>query len=168
MTYNKVIYGDKILIDLTQDTVTADTLLDGVTAHAADGTVITGTYKGNPNDEIDRILVVGLTAGNITSSSGLTGYTLVKTFSDDGKTVTTVQYNNDGTELGRTVKTYVDGENTISVTDPSGRVLTRTIDPDTADTTVIFKDTDGTQLGKLTSVHSDDLKTVTINVVYGE
>lgn len=40
---NKVIYGGRTLIDLTSDTVTADKLLKDITAHAADGTVITGT-----------------------------------------------------------------------------------------------------------------------------
>jgi len=43
---NKVIMnttnGEETLIDLTNDTVTADTLAEGVTAHAADGSTITG------------------------------------------------------------------------------------------------------------------------------
>lgn len=33
MGINKVVYGGKTLIDLTGDTVTADKLLEGVTAH---------------------------------------------------------------------------------------------------------------------------------------
>ena len=33
MGINKVVYGGKPLIDLTGDTVTADKLLEGVTAH---------------------------------------------------------------------------------------------------------------------------------------
>lgn len=40
---SKVIFGDEVLIDLTSDTVSADTLLKGQTAHGADGTKITGT-----------------------------------------------------------------------------------------------------------------------------
>ena len=43
MPVNKVVYGDSTLIDLTEDTVAADKLLSGYTAHAADGTPITGT-----------------------------------------------------------------------------------------------------------------------------
>lgn len=39
----KVIYGGKTLIDLTADTVTADKVLDGVTAHDKSGAKITGT-----------------------------------------------------------------------------------------------------------------------------
>lgn len=33
MTINKVIYGGRTLIDLTGDTVTADKILSGFTAH---------------------------------------------------------------------------------------------------------------------------------------
>lgn len=44
MAYNKVTYGGKTLIDLTSDTVTADTLLAGYTAHAKDGSVVTGSF----------------------------------------------------------------------------------------------------------------------------
>lgn len=40
---NKVVYGTDTLIDLTADTVTASTLMQGYTAHAADGSTIVGT-----------------------------------------------------------------------------------------------------------------------------
>lgn len=40
---NKVIYGGNTLIDLTSDTVTADKILSGYTAHAASGAPITGS-----------------------------------------------------------------------------------------------------------------------------
>ena len=43
MAYNKIIYGGNTLIDLTGDTVTADKLLSGYTAHGADGESVTGT-----------------------------------------------------------------------------------------------------------------------------
>lgn len=39
---NKVVYGGNTLIDLTGDTVTPQTMLAGVTAHAANGQAITG------------------------------------------------------------------------------------------------------------------------------
>lgn len=39
---NKVIYGDKVLIDLTKDTVTPETLASGVTAHSSNGKLIVG------------------------------------------------------------------------------------------------------------------------------
>lgn len=40
---NKVVLGSSTLIDLTADTVTAATLMQGYTAHAADGSTIVGT-----------------------------------------------------------------------------------------------------------------------------
>ena len=40
---NKVIYDGNVLIDLTSDTVTADKLAEGYTAHDRTGAVITGT-----------------------------------------------------------------------------------------------------------------------------
>lgn len=43
MAISKVIYGGKVLIDLTADTVVEDKLLKGYTAHGADGEVVTGT-----------------------------------------------------------------------------------------------------------------------------
>lgn len=43
-SYNsKVIFNGDVLIDLTADTVTADKLLKGITAHGKDGAPITGT-----------------------------------------------------------------------------------------------------------------------------
>lgn len=43
MSISKVIYGGRTLIDLTADTVVANKLLSGYTAHGADGEVIDGT-----------------------------------------------------------------------------------------------------------------------------
>ena len=42
---NKVVYGDRTLIDLTEDTVTEDTLVAGFTAHDRSGASITGTFS---------------------------------------------------------------------------------------------------------------------------
>lgn len=49
---SKVIYGGEVLIDLTGDSVTADKLLKGTTAHGADGELVTGTceYDANTQD----------------------------------------------------------------------------------------------------------------------
>lgn len=45
MAINKIIYGDTTLIDLTNDTIEADTMLSGVTAHGANGEQIYGTMS---------------------------------------------------------------------------------------------------------------------------
>lgn len=42
MAKNKVVYDGNVLIDLTSDTVTADTLLQGATAHDRHGDAIQG------------------------------------------------------------------------------------------------------------------------------
>lgn len=49
MGYNKIIYGGKVLIDLTGDTVTAAQLKKGITAHDKSGAVITGTCEHDVN-----------------------------------------------------------------------------------------------------------------------
>lgn len=43
MAVNKVIYGGNTVIDLTGDTVTSDSLVEGATAHDKSGASITGT-----------------------------------------------------------------------------------------------------------------------------
>lgn len=43
MAVNKVVYGGTTLVDLTNDTVTADKMVSGTKAHKADGTRITGS-----------------------------------------------------------------------------------------------------------------------------
>lgn len=45
MAVNKVVYGATVLVDLTEDTVTADKLLKGATAHDASGQLITGMME---------------------------------------------------------------------------------------------------------------------------
>ncbi len=47
MAVNKVNFGSETLIDLTEDTVTPDKMLQGTTAHSADGEVIEGTLTVN-------------------------------------------------------------------------------------------------------------------------
>lgn len=43
MAVNKVVYNNKTLIDLTNDTVTTNNLVEGVIAHDKSGTQINGT-----------------------------------------------------------------------------------------------------------------------------
>ena len=42
MEKNKIIYGNEVLLDLTNDTVSSDTLGYGTTAHDKSGRIITG------------------------------------------------------------------------------------------------------------------------------
>ena len=45
MTVNKVEYAGKVLLDLTEDTVTADKLISGAIAHDKTGAKIVGTLE---------------------------------------------------------------------------------------------------------------------------
>ena len=47
MAVNKVLYGNTVLMDLTADTVTADKVVSGYTAHDNSGSPITGTMVIN-------------------------------------------------------------------------------------------------------------------------
>lgn len=67
MPINKIIYGNDILIDLTADTITADDLSEGKTAHIADGSIVTGTVKSTT---IHNVYISSLTP---TSSDGSDG-----------------------------------------------------------------------------------------------
>lgn len=59
MAKNKIIYNGNTLIDLTGDTVTADKLLQGYTAHDRSGALINGTIVDGNN------LEYGLTDGTL-------------------------------------------------------------------------------------------------------
>lgn len=45
MAISKVVYGTTVLVDLTSDTVDAAHLAQGRTAHAKDGSTVTGTLS---------------------------------------------------------------------------------------------------------------------------
>ena len=49
---NKVIFGDQTIIDLSADTVTADKVLSGYTAHSASGAIITGSIATKSDSDI--------------------------------------------------------------------------------------------------------------------
>jgi len=58
MAISKVVFGNTTLLDLTSDTITANDLAYGVTAHGADGEVITGTSTKD-SDTQDATAVAG-------------------------------------------------------------------------------------------------------------
>lgn len=71
MAANKVVFGNKVIIDLTGDTVTEEVLLRGYTAHKADGTIITGTAFAGYPDEFEFLDNIEDSDGNpIKDSSG--------------------------------------------------------------------------------------------------
>ena len=71
MAINQVIYQGDVLVDLTQDTVTPETLLEGVTAHAQNGEIITGTACiGSEVNLQDKTVTAN---GSVTADEGYTG-----------------------------------------------------------------------------------------------
>ena len=65
MAVNKVVYGDRVIMDLTADTVSPETLLKGQTAHDPSGEIITGTctYDSDTSDATIKVaeMLVGKT-----------------------------------------------------------------------------------------------------------
>lgn len=70
MAVNKVVYGTTVLVDLTEDTVTADKLLKGATAHDAAGEPITGTLEAGSGGSSDN----NCEAYHITSASDVLNF----------------------------------------------------------------------------------------------
>lgn len=72
---SKVVYGGEVLIDLTADTIAADKLLKGYTAHGADGEPINGScdFDANTQDATAAAaeILLGKTAYN--KAAKLTG-----------------------------------------------------------------------------------------------
>lgn len=68
MANSKIIYGGKVLIDLTADTIKANKLLKGYTAHGADGEPVVGECEFDANTQdataIDAEILLGKTAYN--------------------------------------------------------------------------------------------------------
>ena len=75
MAVNKVVYGTTVLVDLTADTVTAENLKSGVSAHAANGERITGTMPDQ-----------GAVAAAINGTT-VTSYTIPRGYHDGSGTV---------------------------------------------------------------------------------
>ena len=68
--YNKIVLNGETLIDLTADTITAQSLLKGFTAHGADGKKIVGLYEAAATAGLNA------TCGEITPTSDRSNYSL--------------------------------------------------------------------------------------------
>ena len=91
---NKVVYNGIVLIDLTEDTVTPSTLMQGYTAHDKSGALITGTATGG-----------GTEAGTVTQDAQ--GYLVLDDEAPSGRvTVEALSVTQNGTYTAPTGKAY--------------------------------------------------------------
>ena len=93
MAVNKVVYGGETVIDLTNDSVTPETLALGVTAHDKSGNAIVGTMVASTAEDLDtelteqETLIAELSTILDTKASGGSGgsvETCTLTIAEDG------------------------------------------------------------------------------------
>ena len=87
MAINKVIYGGNTLIDLTGDTITADKLAKGVTAHDKSGAVITGTNTFDSDTQDATAAVAEILSGK---TAYVRGAKLTGTMKNNGAVTGTI------------------------------------------------------------------------------
>lgn len=150
---NKVVYGGTVLIDLTGDTVTADKVLTGYTAHDKSGATITGTCDYDVNSEDATVAVAEILTGKTAYARGskITGTmpnngAVTKTISTKTQEVSIAQGYHDGsgkvsissTEQAKIIPTNIrDGVTILGVTGTmsgteGARAQAKTVTPTTA------------------------------------
>ena len=150
---NKVVYGGTVLIDLTGDTVTADKVLTGYTAHDKSGETITGTCNYDVNSEDATVAVAEILTGKTAYARGskITGTmpnngAVTKSISTKTQEVSITQGYHDGsgkvsissTEQAKIIPTNIrDGVTILGVTGTmsgteGARAQAKTVTPTTA------------------------------------
>lgn len=84
---NKVVYGGQTLIDLTSDTVSADKILSGYTAHDKTGAIITGSNTYDSDTSADTAAVAEILA---TKTAHARGTLLTGTMPNNGAVTGTI------------------------------------------------------------------------------
>lgn len=109
MAVNKVIYGSNTLIDLTSDTVTADKLAEGYTAHDKSGAVITGTNTCDSDTDDATAAVAEILYGKTAYARGakLTG-----TMPNNGSVTGTISTKAQSVSIAQG---YHDGSGSVSI-----------------------------------------------------
>ena len=109
-TINKVVLGERTLIDLTSDTVTPETLVSGYTAHSRSGAAITGTFDTS-------VFVTTNTAQDITAEKTFLGSSLLKLKQSASNDASGFQIlKNDGSVLVKFEYNNIDSIDTIKTT----------------------------------------------------
>lgn len=117
MAINKVIYDNQTLVDLTADTVTADTLAAGVTAHDKSGASIVGTaYKNSYYVKGTQTASTNVWTGDLSEVDELYDGLAIDYFLPFPGTSSAATLNltlKDGTKTGA-IPVYRDGTNTFT------------------------------------------------------
>lgn len=155
---NKVVYNNETLIDLTGDTVAADTMLAGVTAHDKSGATITGTCTFDADTQDATVAVAEILEGKTAYARGakLTGTMpnnegVTETITTKSQEVAIAQGYHDGSgkvSIDETEKAKIIAENIkagVEVLGVTGTLeaaenvtaQTKTVTPTTAEQTVL-------------------------------
>ena len=106
---SKVIYGNQTLIDLTNDTVVANKLLSGYTAHGADGAPITGTCDFDANTQDATATAAEILSGKTAYKAGAA---ITGTMPNIGKQTGAIATKEQAVAISQG---YHDGSGTVSI-----------------------------------------------------
>ena len=106
---NKVIYGGKVLIDLTADTIQATKLLEGFTAHDASGALINGACTFDSDTSDATVTVAELLEGRTAYARGakMTG-----SMPNRGKQTGSIAAKDDSVQI---LQGYHDGSGSVGI-----------------------------------------------------
>ncbi len=108
---NKVVFGDAVLIDLTADTVVADKVLAGFTAHDASGAIVTGTCAFDSNTQDATVKVAEIIEGQTAYARGAK---LVGTMPNNGSVSLTIDTRDASVSIAQG---YHDGGGSVGISD---------------------------------------------------
>lgn len=101
MGVSKVVFSGNVIIDLTGDTVTADKLYEGVTAHGADGETITGTMAGKSDNGIAKQVDANAESVAVSADDFPAGITSIRDYAFYGSPCSSVEIPGTVTHIGR-------------------------------------------------------------------
>lgn len=155
MAANKIVFGNKVLIDLTSDTVSESNLLKGFKAHDKTGMQIIGTYEAE--ELIGNILENGFASGDITyeettdtitATNNTTGQVLTKTISENTIIVKLTESKN---VIGTLIRTYNEDYSVIkTVNSFTGLTTIKTFDYEKQKVTTVTQNSSGQTIKSIT------------------
>lgn len=122
MAINKVVYGGNTLIDLTGDTVTADKMLSGATAHDKSGEPVTGTCSYDIDSSEATVSEAEILAGKTAAARGVI---LTGTMPNNGAVTGTISEKSESYTIPMG---FHDGSGTVSIdSDEQAKIIASNI-----------------------------------------